>query len=297
MQPKFLPIVPAGHAAMSGPLRYCVILLVALTGMMTLPCRGALAQSNEELAKALSNPIASLISVPFQFNYDTDFGTLDGKRFLLNIQPVVPVSLNDDWNLISRTILPVISQEDVVPREGSQIGIGDIVQSVFFSPKESGPGGVIWGVGPVALLPTATKTDLNFGTAEATLGGEKWGLGPTAVGLRQTGPWTYGLLANHIWSVAGNDSRSDISATFLQPFLSYTTKSATTFALNTESTYDWKGGEASVPVNFMVNQLLTIGEQRLQLGAGIRYWADAPDNGPEGIGYRLNLIFLFPAAT
>ena len=116
------------------------------------------------------------------------------------------------------------------------------------------------------------------------LGGEKWGLRPTAVALKQEGPWTCGILANHIWSVAGNDDRKDISATYLQPFLAYVTSTKTTFSLNTESTYDWKAEQWSVPINAQVSQLLKLGDQIVSVGAGVRYWVDSPDTGPKGWG-------------
>jgi len=264
------------------PLSYITSIIVILTISFTPT---AFAESNEELAKKLSNPIASLISLPLQLNYDSDFGANDnGDRYLLNIQPVVPITLNDDWNIISRTILPVISQSDIFGST-SQTGLGDVLQSLFISPKLPTQNGWVWGAGPVFLLPTATD-DL--------LGAEKWGLGPTAVALKQTGPWTFGALTNHIWSVAGDNERDDISSTFLQPFMSYTTKTAMTFSFNTESTYNWKSSKWSVPVNANITQVMKWGEQLISIGGGLRYWLDSPDSGAEGLGLRLQLTFLFP---
>ncbi len=239
------------------------------------------------LAKKLSNPVANLISVPFQLNYDHDIGPgEDGEAYRLNIQPVIPISLNADWNVISRTIAPVITQDDVFPGAGSQFGLGDTVQSLFFSPVSPTSGGWIWGVGPVFLLPTAT---------ENLLGSDQWGLGPTAVVLRQQGHWTYGMLANHVWGVAGSDRLEDTNATFIQPFLAYNTPTAWTFSLNTESTYDWEAEEWSVPVNILVARIRKVGDLPVQFGAGVRLWADSPDaSGPDGIGLRLVATLLLP---
>lgn len=244
----------------------------------------------QALAKQLSNPIASLISLPFQSNWDWGGGPEgDGWHFKLNVQPVVPITLNEDWNLVSRTILPIVAQADVAAPPGSQFGLGDTVQSLFFSPQKPTRGGIVWGAGPVFLLPTAT---------DSLTGGKKWGAGPTVVVLKQAGPWTGGALANHIWSFAGDPARQDVSATFLQPFLAYTTRRAMTFSINSESTYDWIGKKWTVPVNFTVAQLL---KPRtvfglpfpIQLQGGFRYYLWKPGNGPD-FGVRFSIVALFP---
>ena len=247
----------------------------------------------EELAKKLANPVASLISVPLQNNFDFGGGYKDdGFRYTLNVQPVVPITLNKDWNLISRTILPIVYQKDIlapditptdVDPNDDQFGLGDTVQSLFLSPSASDP---IWGIGPVFLLPTSTHE---------ALGTEKWGIGPTAVVLKQTGPWTYGMLANHIWSVAGKSDRSDVNATFVQPFLSYTTKQAWTYTLNTESTRNWEANEDewTVPVNVQVTKVLKLGGQLVSVGGGARYYVAGPDAAPDW-GLRVIVTFLFP---
>ena len=142
-----------------------------------------------DLAKTLANPIGALISVPFQNNFDFGGGPDgDGFQYKLNLQPIVPITLNQDWLLISRTILPFVYQENIVGTS-SQSGLADTLQSFFLSPVKPTQGGWIWGAGPALLLPTAT---------DDVLGAEKWGAGPTAVMLKQKNGWTYGALVNHI---------------------------------------------------------------------------------------------------
>lgn len=264
-------------------LTACMAALLAAFGPMPGICEDA--DQSAELAKKLANPVASLISVPLQFNYDENYGLSDdGEKFFINVQPVIPFALNEDWNLISRTILPLVHLSDIPPGN-DETGLGDITQSLFFSPSQPTDRGIIWGVGPVFLLPTAT---------DELLGSEKWGAGPTAVVLKQTGPWTVGFLGNHVWSFGGEDDRADINASYMQPFLAYVTKTHTTFNLNTESVYDWEAEQWSVPINFQVSQLLKISGQPISIGAGVRYWAESPDAGPEDWGARLSLTFLFP---
>ena len=237
-----------------------------------------------ELAKKLQNPIAALISLPFQFNYDSGGGaTGRGDQYSFKVQPVIPFSVSKDWNAISRTIVPFNYQTDVIG-SSEQTGMGDITQSFFFSPKKPGPGGLVWGAGPVILFPTATD-DL--------LGAKKLGIGPTVVVLKQSKGWTYGALGNHIWSVTGRDSRPDISLTYLQPFLSYTTKTQTSFGLNTESTYNWKNDKWTVPVNASVTQVMKIGGQPVSLQVGGRYYATGPSGTPDW-GLRCQFTLLFP---
>ncbi len=258
--------------------------LLLTLGALAATSHTATAQVAADLAKKLSNPIASLISVPFQYNYNDGFGDGDGQQSYINIQPVIPISIGENWNLISRTILPVVNQSDFTPDNDSQTGLGNITQSFFFSPKEPTKAGLIWGVGPVLQIPTATD-----GIAP-----NQWGAGITGVALKQANGWTYGALANHVWSIGKSDQYGDSSNTFLQPFLTYTTKKSTSFSVDTESTYNWETEEWSVPINMSVSHVVKVSGKPVQLKAGARYWADSPEAGPDGWGARLEVTYLFP---
>jgi hypothetical protein len=157
------------------------------------------------------------------------------------------------------------------------------LQSLFFSPKEPVNGWIL-GAGPVFLIPTAT---------DPSLGSENLGLGPTVVALRQNDGWTYGALANHIWSVYSDDDREEVNSTFIQPFVAYTWPTATTLTVNTEATYDWNSEQWNVPINATLSQVLKVGGQPISLQFGPRYYAESFDGGPEW-GIRFGVTLLFP---
>ncbi len=241
------------------------------------------AGDSAELAKQIANPIAALIVVPFQSDFDFGMGPYqDGFRYTLTLQPSIPFALNKKWNLISRTVTPIIHQSDVIG-ETTQTGLADTTQSFFLSPSK--PKRFVWGLGPALLVPTATNS---------LLGSRQLAIGPTLVMLKQHRGWTVGALLNHVWSVAGRGARPAVNSTLLQPFLKYTTKTAWTLALNTETMYDWTGKQATVPIHLSVTKLLRFGTQRMNLGGGLRCWANSPSGGPRGCGLRLVAVPLFP---
>lgn len=250
---------------------YSMVILSALNINYCYSAKNA----NESLSNQLANPLANLISVPFQYNYDEKFGGESGtNKSVLKIQPVIPFSLTENLNVISRTIIPVVLDNDV-NYPAKQHGVADMTQSFFFSP--SSKTGMTWGVGPVFQIPSG----------DDGLSDKHWGAGPTGVVLNHQGHFTYGVLANHIWA-------EDRSSTFIQPFVSYVTSSAWTFSVNSESDYDWKDNQWSVPINLTVSKVVNIGGNKISIGGGPRYWAESPDGGPHDWGARFYITFLFP---
>lgn len=244
-------------------------------------------QSQAELAKKLSNPIANLISVPIQYNHLHDgLGPNNAGVNETLIQPVIPFHVNAETNIISRTILPIINYERPAPGVSGQSGNGDVLQSLFYSPVAQ-TNGWTWGAGVALSLPTANKQELGSG---------KWSAGPTAVVLKQEDGWTYGVLANKLNSFAGQSSRDYVDTTFVQPFLAYTTHTYTTFAINTQSTYNAHNGPTegwSSPINVTVAQLAKIDGKPVQFLVGFTKYVSRADETPT-YGFRAQVTLLMP---
>ena len=263
------------------------LLLVAVISSAVLSVNVvAQEEDSSDLAQELTNPIADLMTIPIQVNVDRNIGLNDeGSKTTINIQPVVPFKVSEDWNLITRTIVPLVKQEDIFPGQGSQSGLGDITAQLYFSPSKPTDSGVIWGVGAVLLMPTAT---------DSLIGAKKWGTGPAGVVLKMSGAWTYGGLANHVWSFAGDDKRIDINNTFMQPFVAYTWPNAWTVSLQSETNYNWELEEWSIPVNAAAAKLVFFGKLPVSLQAGVGRWLETPDVGPEGWRFRLQANIVLP---
>jgi hypothetical protein len=235
-----------------------------------------------ELAKKLANPIASLISVPFQNNTFYGIGSLKGTQNVLNVQPVVPIKLNENLNLITRYIIPIVTQYNLTGEGASQSGLGDATVSAFLSPSKT-KNGVTWGVGPAFLVPIATNSYLGTG---------KFGIGPTAVILKQANGFTYGALANQIWSVAGQADRAAISQLFVQPFFTYNWKSGAGIGVVGSITQNWETKTNATTITVPFSGITKFGKQIIQLAVGPQF--PVTGNPIASFGWRAQVTLIFP---
>jgi opacity protein-like surface antigen len=245
---------------------------------------GPEAQDTEALARASQNPIANMISLPFQNNTNFNVGPFNRTQDILNIQPVLPMSLNSDWNLISRTIIPLISQPNPI-FDSNTNGIGDITQSLFFAPVNPGP--VIWGVGPVYTMPSAS--DLTLGTGKVLAG-------PTAVALITPGHWVIGVLVNNQWSVAGDPNRAAVNTFLAQPFVNYNMAGGWFLSYSPIITANWNapsGQKWTVPVGGGLGRVFKVDDQAYNASVQVYYNAIRPNNTADW-NLRVSLALLFP---
>jgi len=250
----------------------------------------AMAQSdNASLARAAQNPVADMVSVPLQWNWNFDVGPLEKQQQIVNVQPVIPITINDDWNLITRTIVPLISQPPFSTDQSRKNGIGDINFSAFFSPKKPTSGGWIWGVGPALIMDTATSDNLGQGA---------WSLGPSAVFLRMTKDWVTGALINNVWSISEEQGRPSVNQMLFQPFINYNfpTKPGRYLTFSPVITANWKadsGQKWTVPLGLGIGQIMKLGKLPVNIQLAAFYNVARPDDAARW-SIRTQLAFLFP---
>ena len=239
----------------------------------------------EALAKKTQNPVADLISIPLQNNFTFGTGPGNDVLWVLNVQPVIPLELNEDWNIITRTILPIIHQPGLVDGASSDNGIGDLQFAAYLSPSDAGE--LIWGAGPVLRFPTASRD---------TLGSERWSAGPSVVALKSSGPWVVGGLAQQVWSYAGNDDRRNVSELLLQPFVNYNLPSGWYLTSSPVLTANWKAARSSdrwtVPVGGGVGKIVRLGKLPVNMQLQAYYTAARPDPvGAWTVRFQIQLLF------
>ncbi len=245
--------------------------------------------SAEELAKLAQNPVGNLISVPFQNNTNFNVGPLDGTQNILNIQPVYPIEVNPDWNIITRTIMPLIWQPGFVAGQGTEFGLGDIQLSAFLSPSKPTADGIIWGAGAIVQMPTNT---------DARLGNKNWGLGPTAVVLRikHGDPWVYGVLANNVWSLSSDERGGAYSNGLIQPFVNYNFPEGFYLTSAPIMMVNWKADSSqkwTVPLGGGAGKIFHLGRLPVNAQLSAYYNVVHPDDGAKW-QIRAQVQLMFP---
>jgi hypothetical protein len=245
-------------------------------------------RSATDLAKQLQNPVSDLYSVPFQSNTNLRVGPQRGTQEILNIQPVIPIHLNEDWNIITRTILPLVWNPSLAPARSVPFGTGNTVFTAFLSPSQPRDGW-LWGIGPVIQVPTAS---------DSSLGSSVWGGGLSGVLVLMQGPWVVGGLVNNIWSLGGTSGPTGTRYNTLtvQPFVNYNFGEGRYIGTSPIITADWlsPGNSAwTLPIGGMVGQVVKIGGKLpVNLSLGAYYNALRPEYGPTW-QIRTQVTFIF----
>lgn len=253
----------------------------AVIAQETEPKAGASAQ---ELADKLANPVASLISVPLQNNLSYGIGPFNGSKYTINIQPIIPFKLTENLNLITRYIVPVVDQRDITGENTHEFGLSDATITAFFAPKTKG---LILGIGPAFLVPTAT---------DKLLGTEKFGIGPSVLVMHQGKGLSIGFIANQIWSVAGDENRADVNQFYTQIFLSHSYKSGASLGINAEITQNWEAKTTLISLNPSIGAVTKLGNQVVQFAISPLIPITGPSQIKPDWGLRVTLGFVFPGS-
>ncbi len=270
------------------------ILLAAL--MLPVPLMAEM--SKEEIAKATQNPLTAMYSIPIQNNTYFNMGPDDKTKNIANLQPVIPIDLNDDWTLVTRTIVPFVwapNFPELTPDPNDHyettFGIGDITSTLFFTPKKPSKNGWIWGAGPVFLLPTAT---------DEALGTNKWGAGPAGIALKSDGKWVYGAMLMNLWSFAGSGQDEDIERVNLmtfQPFVNYNLHDGWFIASVPIITANWEADNDhrwTIPLGLGIGKAMKLGKIPVTAQLHGYYNVKKPDDFGEDWQMRIQIQFLFP---
>lgn len=260
--------------------RFIAVLLIGLFSNTVVAQESG---DTDDLAKTAQNPVGDLVSVPFQNNMQFGVGPDDRVQNVMNIQPVYPIKLNDDWNLITRTILPVVSAP--FPGDDRSNGIGDLNFTAFFSPRD--PGSVIWGVGPVLAFPTASKD---------VLGTDRYSAGISAVVLTMPGRWVIGALANQVWDYAGDSDGTDVNSFLFQYFVNYNFPSGWYFTSAPIMTANWdapSGDRWTIPIGGGAGKIVRFGKLPVNINSQLFYFVEKPKGGPDW-EWRFQVQFMFP---
>jgi len=252
--------------------------LVALTP-------SALADSDVEVAKLEARHISPITTMSLSYFYDDRIGPLEaGSANLVHLHASVPIPISERWIISSRTLVRFLEDDEVEPGAGTHFGLSDSEQTLFLSPRQAGPEGFTWGIGPVVTSPAAGRF----------LGFRRWGLGPSAVAVEQKGSWTACILTRQIWSLGDSESRRGFEITTLLPAISYTTDTAWTLLVESDTHYFWRDQLWSVPIGARIIKTFKLGEQTVSMGAGTHYWVTDPVEGPHGWGFRFSTTLFFP---